>query len=61
LKNEVLGLGNCTFGARMGNDPILVKSLVEEIKEGNTLKLSRTSEFQNKKNPKQQKQEGDTI
>lgn len=43
----MLGLGNCIFGERIYNGMIAVKSLVEEIKEGNTLKLSRISEFQN--------------
>lgn len=56
------GLGNCIFGERMGSGMIIVKSVVEELKEGNTLKLSRSSEFQNKKQTNTKNQNvGDMI
>lgn len=47
LKNEMMGLRNGVFGDRMGNGSTIVESLVEEVKEGNSLKLSRISKFQN--------------
>lgn len=47
FRNEMLRLGKCIFGERIGNSGIIARSLRKEIKKGNALNLTRIPQIPN--------------